>query len=240
MSKKFKLFCLPFAGGYASMFLPWDQYVNNQIELIPIELAGRGARIQEPLYENLKQAVNDIYRTIKDDLNKSNYAFFGHSLGAQLAYELYYKVRIHGHRSPQAMFLSAHNPPHVPLSVLKHKFSEEILKQELLKMGGTNPDLLKDESLLEMFMPILFSDFKMSETHQYKPRKQLIDSKLVILNGQDDTVTSRERLLEWQNYTNQKIQLCEFGGSHFFINDHIEEIMGIINNCLLKEEYQIG
>jgi hypothetical protein len=81
---KTKLFCVPFAGGSAANFVSWKKYLYSSIELKPVELSGRGKRLNEPLYKNVTEAVEDIFQRIRLELNDNRYAFFGHSLGAIL------------------------------------------------------------------------------------------------------------------------------------------------------------
>lgn len=232
MTKTIKLLCLPFAGGYASIYLAWNQFIDPAIEVMPIELAGRGTRLREPLYKDLKAAVNDIYRQIKKDLDAGPYAIFGHSLGGLLAYELYYKIRFHGHRTPYALFLSAENPPHCKRNNYKHLMSKEELKQQLMEMGGTSTDLFRDEELFDMFLPVFYSDFKMAEVYEHKVRKQTIDCELVILSGNDDDVAPLAKMMEWQTYGHKGFQAYEFHGKHLFINDQPDAIVQVINQHL--------
>ena len=90
--KKIKLFCFPYAGGSAAAYNKWRQYLDKHIELRPVELAGRGRRIYDPLYQSIEEAVDDVYQLISPELAKGPYAFFGHSMGGIIAYELAYKI----------------------------------------------------------------------------------------------------------------------------------------------------
>ncbi|MDA1677507.1 thioesterase II family protein [Bacillus cereus group sp. TH152-1LC] len=226
---KMNLFCFPFAGGFSSVFLKWKEELDNQLQIRPVELAGRGTRTNEPLYKNFKQAVNDVYLNIRDELDCAPYAFFGHSMGSQLAYELYYKIRMNGHRLPSILFLSAQNPPHVPIKKYKHTLCKDELKNELLQMGGTSDSFFNDNKLLEMFIPVLMTDFKIAEEHIYKKRKKLIDSELVILNGKDDEGTDSGEIKEWEAYTNKTCNVYEFDGGHFYLNEQLSDVINIIN-----------
>ena len=63
---------------------------NPNIQIEPIRLKGRGSRFGEDFYENLEEAVNDIFMNIKNKIIDNEYAIFGYSMGSLLAYELYY------------------------------------------------------------------------------------------------------------------------------------------------------
>lgn len=90
---KIKLFCLPYAGGSSVIFNSWKQYIDPSIELVPIELAGRGKRINEPLYNGVNDAVEDVFGLIKNKITDTPYALFGHSMGGMISYELAQKIK---------------------------------------------------------------------------------------------------------------------------------------------------
>lgn len=76
-----KLFCIPYAGSSASIYSQWSSELGGIAEIIPVELAGRGRRIYDPLYRSFEEAVEDVTSIIVQQLNENPYAIFGHSLG---------------------------------------------------------------------------------------------------------------------------------------------------------------
>lgn len=102
---KVKLFCIPCAGGSANAYLKWNNYLQYNIELCPIELKGRGGRSDEAYYEDIDEAVEDVFNLIKDSINNNEYALFGHSMGGLIVYELYYKLLENGMKLPKQIFI---------------------------------------------------------------------------------------------------------------------------------------
>ena len=43
------LYCLPYSGGSAAMYYKWRSVLSDNITLRPLEPAGRGTRIRQPL-----------------------------------------------------------------------------------------------------------------------------------------------------------------------------------------------
>lgn len=101
---KIKLFCFPYAGGSAQIFHSWSNYLSSQIEIIPVELSSRGRRFNEPLYKNFDELLNDVFNQIHNDIIQTPYAFFGHSLGALIAFELVHKIIADNLPSPKQVF----------------------------------------------------------------------------------------------------------------------------------------
>lgn len=142
--KKIKLYCFPHAGGSSASYNKWRLYLDKHIELVPVELAGRGRRIYDPLYASIEEAINDVYNSIKSDLGHHPYAFFGHSMGNMMAYELAYKIRQNHHPEPVHIFFSGRGAPDVPDEVENnyHLLPEEEFKNKIIELGGTPRNFL--------------------------------------------------------------------------------------------------
>src|SRR5579871_5945877 len=81
--------CLPFAGAGASMFSEWGQYAAGQIEVVAPQLPGREKRFADPPYQSIEEASADLFQLLREQIGeRQQAAFFGHSMGAILAYEL--------------------------------------------------------------------------------------------------------------------------------------------------------
>jgi len=231
---KIKLFCLPYAGGSSIVYYKLKKYLNNFIELYPIELAGRGKRFNETLYNNFNEAVNDIYNIIKSEILNSSYAFFGHSMGAKLIYELINKIREENQNEPEHIFISGSYPTHINnREKILHKLPEDEFLIEVYKFGGMPKEFLENKELITIFSPILRSDYKILETHQYNFNKNKYAFDLTVFGGKEDNEVNISELSEWKNYTNRIFSLYEFDGDHFFINYEMKKIANIINKKLI-------
>jgi surfactin synthase thioesterase subunit len=108
-----RLFCFPWSGASASAFRSWAAGMPDEIELVGVQLPGRGDRRDEPASVRLAPAVRQVARALLTELDESPgpFAFFGHSLGALLAHEVAWRLEAHGHR-PQLVVLSGSRAPH--------------------------------------------------------------------------------------------------------------------------------
>jgi medium-chain acyl-[acyl-carrier-protein] hydrolase len=230
-----KLFCLPYAGGSAMVYNRWKRSINGMIQLCPIELAGRGIRFSKPYYDSLPEAVDDIYGMIKNQLDSGPYAFYGHSMGSLLVYELVRKIMTLPHRQPVQLFMSGGNPPHIKnAKKIYHTMPEEQFRDEIIKIGGTPQEVFEHKELLDIFIPLLRADYKIIETYQIQPNQTvLFDCGITVFNGKADKEVSHDKLREWQRYTKSRCQVYEYEGGHFFIQDYREDIIQIINDTLI-------
>lgn len=231
-----KLFCLPYAGGSATVYHRWGKYLDSAVELCPIELAGRGMRFSEPCYNDFNETVEDLYQIISSQLGQGPFAFFGHSMGSLLTYALVHKLKRNGYQEPMHIFFSGRYPPHIMKDRDVHLLPDEEFKKEIFKYGGTPKGLMENEDLLKVFLPILRADYKVINTYNHESKDEKIQCSFSILNGKQDFEVINYNMDEWKDYTSGECYFYEFDGGHFYINDKVEEITEIINDTLILNQ----
>lgn len=234
--KKIKLFCFPYAGGSSLVYRNWKNFLSPTIEIIPFELAGRGRRIADQCYHSLEEAVQDIYSQIQLQIKDSDYAFFGHSMGGLIAVELARKIEQNGLHPARHLFVSGRSAPGTkPKYDYKfHLLSDDAFKEELVKLGGTPKELFDHPELIQYFLPILKSDFALSESNDNVIQDFVLKSDLTVLFGNEDSLVVEDHNT-WHHYTSKSCDICYFDGDHFFINDKMEEVVNLINKTLVRE-----
>lgn len=231
---KIKLFCIPYAGGSAMVYTKWKKFLHDDLELYPVELSGRGKRIGEPFYDSFEEAVDDIFYSISDNLD-DDYAIFGHSLGSWLALELTYKIYEKGCNTPKHIFFSGNRAPHIyKKEKILHKLPDLEFKKEIFNIGGTPKEFFEAEELMELFLPILRSDYRLLENYHYKRYDFCLNTNITIVNGIDDDL-SYEELEAWKEYTKGDCRICNLTGDHFFFIEEAGEITKLINKTLSLE-----
>lgn len=228
------LFCLPYAGGSETIYYRWRQFLGESIKLWPIELKGRGKRYNQEFYDNLEEAVNDIYDSIKDEIEKDDYAIYGHSMGSLLAYELYYKIVSMGKRKPKHIFFSGYSAPNIIKErEITYTLPDYDFMNKIIELGGTPQEVIDNKELLDLFIPILKNDIKILEKYQYIDREEKIGCDISVLNGSKDTMKLNE-IIEWRKHGSKKCKMYTFDGNHFFINENIENITNVIKHSLME------
>jgi medium-chain acyl-[acyl-carrier-protein] hydrolase len=227
------LFCFPYAGGSAMIYHAWEKKLDRSIRLVPVELAGRGRRTGHPLYKNIGEAVEDALEQMAGTINESPYALFGHSLGGLIIYELAQKIRRLGIRMPVHCFFSGKPAPHLAQyrNKLYHLMEDEEFKKALLALGGTPREFFDNQELLDLFLPLLRNDFMLAETGKMESAVHPLPFDITVLLGKTDDL-SAEQCDGWKEHTQQLCSLHYFDGGHFFLHDHGNRIVQIINQTL--------
>lgn len=230
---KIKLFCIPYAGGSAMIYKSWERFLNGDIELVPVELAGRGKRSNEPMYKNVNEAIDDVYNIISKQIyNCDSYAIFGHSMGGMLTYKVTQKLRSYVMPAPMHVFFSGRVAPHMKYHREKpyHLMEDEEFKEEVIKLGGTPQEFFDYPELMEYLLPILKNDFMITESVLPQPDIDPIESNITVFYGKEEAEV--QNVYGWMLHTRQMCSVHLFNGGHFFINDETERIVGVINKTL--------
>jgi medium-chain acyl-[acyl-carrier-protein] hydrolase len=230
-SAQIRLFCFPYGGGRALNFRSWLDAFPPLIEVLPIELPGRGTRIGEAPYNKLAPLIEALGRAIYPLLDRP-FAFFGHSLGALISFELGRMVRNQHNLIPKHLFLSGCRPPQIPSRYTPtYLLPEDAFVARVYHLDGTPTEVLESPELMALMMPILRSDFEAFETHEYQPQQPL-PCPFTIFGGLEDTLVTAEQMNEWRIHTTDTFVRRMFPGGHFFIQAHERVVIKIIDQSL--------
>ena len=213
-----RLFCFPYAGGGSAIFRQWGrEFLRFPIEVVSALLPGRESRVREPGYTRVEQYVEPLAREISPYLDKP-FAFFGHSMGAIIAFELALRLRDERGLEPKHLFISGRRPPRIPRrDPYIHDLPDPEFIAEIERLNGTPREVLDHQELMALMIPLLRADFAVCHSYTYVPGQPL-RCPITVLGGTRDEEVPPEELDLWGEETTGdfKVQLLE--GDHFFIN----------------------
>lgn len=227
------LFCLPYSGGSKNIFYKWTKNLSKDINMIPIELKGRGERTNEGFYKDIKDAVDDVVNIINKYSSDEDYIIFGHSLGGLLAYEAYFEIIRRNMKIPGIIIFSGCAAP-----FLKRKtenisnLPDEIFINKVISLGGTPKEITQYKELLDIFIPILHNDFRIIEEYEQNKNPQKISCKSKIIYGHNDRMVNPNEIICWKECTEGEIEFYEIEGNHFYIKTEMEKVVEIINESI--------
>jgi medium-chain acyl-[acyl-carrier-protein] hydrolase len=210
-----RLFCFPYAGGGASVYRGFQDELPPAIEVAAVQLPGRETRLREPPEPDLCRLVTKIADGLTPHLAPP-FAFFGHSMGAALSFELARELRRRGGPRPAHLFASACPAPHLPDDDMTHALPDDELVARLRAMGGMAEDVLAHRELMEMILPVFRADAAVTETFRYTAEPPL-DVPITAFGGLSDDKATRAELEGWRQHTTAAFALVLVPGNHFFL-----------------------
>jgi surfactin synthase thioesterase subunit len=211
-----RLFCFPYAGGGAPIYSRWVKSLPPQVEVCPVQLPGRGGRLLETPFTRMGPLVQDLTRELRPYSDKP-FAFFGHSMGAAIGFEIARLLRREGAPSPAHLFVSGRRAPQLQRPERPtYNLPEAELIEELRRLKGTPAEVLEHPELMKVLLPVLRADFELIQT--YEPRDEPpLDIPLTAFGGLEDDEVGREGLEGWRAHTIRAFSLRVFPGDHFYL-----------------------
>ena len=211
------LFCFPYAGGNSQTYRLWPFELPATVETHLISLPGRGPRLHESPFTRLTPLVVEIAGALRPYLDKP-FSFFGHSMGALIAFELAHHLRNEYHKSPAQLFISGRRAPQIPdTDPQTYDLPDADFLEELRRLNGTPREALEHLELMHLMLPILRADFAICQTYSYQARPPL-DCPITAFGGLQDADVSREQLAAWSEHTSGAFKMRMLPGDHFFVH----------------------
>jgi medium-chain acyl-[acyl-carrier-protein] hydrolase len=213
---KIRLFCFPFAGGGASVYRLWAQDIPENWELHSVQLPGRENRIGDTPYTCMDQLVPQLVDELLKHLDRP-FVFFGHSMGAAIAFEVARRLQEVYGLIPEHLFVSGRSAPHRPLQKSPiYNLPRDTFIKRLEDLGGTPREVLEHPELMELLIPMLRADFELDDTYRMLPGPQLA-CPMSVYGGDEDPEVSTTDLAAWNDLSTAPAAVTYMQGGHFFI-----------------------
>jgi medium-chain acyl-[acyl-carrier-protein] hydrolase len=224
-----RLFCIPYAGSGASCYHAWSRALAGEsIEVRSVQLPGRENRLREAPFFSMSPLIAALADHVEPLLDRP-YGFFGHSMGALVAFELARELRRRGHAGPAFLCASGATAPQVPREdePLHGLPDDELVRQVAERYQGIPQQVLENQELLELVVPALRADLSIIETYEFSDGACL-PCGISAFAGQDDRHVTPEKLAPWGELTGGLFTSRQFAGDHFFLHDHRDELIDAI------------
>lgn len=223
---RLRLFCFPYGGGGASIYRTWTHRLPPEIEVCPVQLPGRENRQREQPYTRLAPLVEVLAKELP--FGALPFAFFGHSLGALISFELTRTLQQQNQAGPCHLFVSGHPAPQLadpdpPI----HNLPDAAFIERIRRYNGTPEVILQDPELRELFLGILRADFAVSETYVYEGQAP-VGCPITGFGGTEDWKAGRDALAGWEEQTRHSFAIRMFPGDHFFLQSARDTLLEAI------------
>ncbi|MDN5749275.1 MAG: alpha/beta fold hydrolase [Pseudonocardia sp.] len=210
------LLCFPHAGGSASYYFPWAAALAPDVAVAPVQYPGRYDRRTEPMPPDLQSLAVAVAEAVGPVVEQRPCVFFGHSMGAVLAYEVSRLLADRG-PGPERLVVSGRRSPTCHVEETVHLADDASVLAELRTLGGQSTAVLDDPDIRALFLPVIRGDYALIENYLHRPGPALT-CPLTILTGDADPRVTREQAEAWRTVTTGESELFVRPGGHFFLD----------------------
>ncbi|MGA5473993.1 thioesterase II family protein [Streptomyces arboris] len=227
-----QLICFPHAGGAASAYVALSRALAADADVLAVQYPARQDRRKEEPATDLTALARTIADALARDLTPGRpYAFFGHSMGAILAYETARLLTQSAAPAPVRLFLSGRGAPAPePLRSDLIEGDAELLAA-IRRLGGTGQGILDEPELLEMALPALRADYRALGAYRWRPGPPL-DLPFTVLVGASDPVVPTEDARGWLGHSTRESRMRVFPGGHFYLDEAVAEVADEVRTSL--------
>jgi surfactin synthase thioesterase subunit len=214
-----RLFCFHHAGGGASMFGDWQRELGPHVSVLPVQLPGRERRASEPRFTRIDDLSADLDRQLGPLLDGAPYAFYGHSMGAIVAYRQTLLRAARGRSLPFRLMVGAYPPPHLLAPITEAlELTDEQLARWLVDIGGMSELVLAYPDWVKAALDLLRDDLLVCQSHR-PPGKRPLDCPIDVFAGADDPLLPLAQVSGWAEHSTESCQVHTMPGGHFFIQE---------------------
>lgn len=228
---RIRLICFCHSGGAPSAYRTWPAALQGVAEVHAVNLPGHGTRMAEPACVSMGALLEALPEAVAPLLDRP-VAFWGHSLGSLVSFELARAMRARRWPAPARLVVGGLNAPDVPnTKPLMHTLPDAEFVARLPLYGGTPGELLQNRELLELVLPPLRADFTICETYRYEPQPPL-PCPITVVGGTEDPVTDPEGLRAWRRHTTAACDIRMVSGDHFFPKASESVVLDLLRDLL--------
>jgi medium-chain acyl-[acyl-carrier-protein] hydrolase len=224
---RLRLVCFPYAGAGASAYFSWSRALRGRpVEVRAVQPPGRENRLREAPFTDLHSLVEAIASECAA-LADRPFAFFGHSMGSLVAFEVTRALRDRGGPVPVHLFVSGANAPDVPRTtepLYPLSDADEFVAAVATRYGGLPKAVRDNRELLDVILPVLRADMRITESYVHKPAAPL-PIGIAAYTGDADPMVRPELVAGWRAQSTAGFASRVFPGDHFFLAEHRDALI---------------
>lgn len=224
-----RLVCFPHAGGSASFYFPVSRALAPAVDVLAIQYPGRQDRRHEPCVDSIHGLADALAEELDGWFDRP-VTFFGHSMGASLAYEVARRFEERG-TVLHGLFASGRRAPSTVREERVHLLDDDGLIEDISRLSGTDTQVLGDPEILRMILPSIRADYRAAETYRYVPGPRL-SCPLTALTGDDDPQVTLDEARAWADHTSGPFDLKVYPGGHFYLNSQAPAVLSALKSHL--------
>lgn len=225
-----RLICFHHAGGSSASFWNWKELLPRDWDLCLFEQPGRGRLFSKPLETDIRRIVDLFLLDLFHLIDGVPMVFFGHSMGARVAFELTHRMQQEGLSLPSLLCVSAASAPRSGCRKVGYsKLSRDDCLVLLKEMGGTPPEVFLEPELRDIVLNVLRADFEVCDSWEPEMGRVVLHAPILALGGFSDPYVSSDSLADWKSETSERFDLVLLPGAHFYFRDKEADLFAAID-----------
>ena len=235
-----RLVYFPHAGGAANSSFQLSAALPPVAEVVSVQYPGRHDRFGEPCIDSLSALADEIPQWL-DALDDKPMAFFGHSMGSILAYEVTRRLQAEDPSpaagpTPTHLFVSGRRAPTIFREERVHLRDDDGLVDDLRALQGTDDSVFDDPEVMRLVLPAVRADYRAVETYAYEPGP-LLTCPMTAVIGDSDPRVDRAEAEAWRQQTTGEFSLRVFPGGHFYLGEGALGVADLLRDALNERVY---
>ncbi|MDZ4235188.1 MAG: alpha/beta fold hydrolase [Dietzia sp.] len=220
-----KLFIFPHAGGAPQYYVPFAKTFTTDIKRTAVQYPGQRGKQDFASFTSLPALADEVCKMVSPDTEGGVHgppiAFFGHSMGGLLAFEVARRFEAAGNPIA-ALFVSACAAPG-RVGYEDVPDDDEGLLAAVSTMTGASPEFMQSPEFAAAILPTL-RGLKAIANYDCPPEVTL-SCPIHVFYGDDDEIATSEKVMPWSERTTAGFTAREFKGHHFYLNDHLGDLV---------------
>lgn len=227
-----RLYIFPHTGGSADFYVPFARAFTGGTKCVAVRYPGKRAGKDLSQYASIPDLADRLCAILRpDDAPAGHVAFFGHSMGALLAFEVALRFERAGNPIA-ALFASASAAPGLWRQRVDMTGSDLQLLSMVSDVTGANPEFLNDDQFAATLLPTL-RGLKAIASYECPP-DATVSCPIHALTADNDELATEELMAPWEQRTTAQFDLTVFPGDHFYINTNLLRLSQLIEERIFS------
>ena len=225
------LYIFPHAGGSATFYVPFAKAFSAGIKRIAVQYPERRRGHGLTQLTSIPALADEIFAMMAPSAETDGQvAFFGHSMGGLLAFEVALRFQSAGHPVAALFVSSCAAPGHIRYKELQG--SDRDILNLVAQVTDTNAELLANEEFVATILPTLQSVRAIAG--YTRPPEVTVSCPIYAFVGDNDMIVAYENVAAWCDRTTEEFTVRVFPGDHFYLNSHLPELVKDIEQRTLR------
>ena len=233
---EYRILCIPYAGGGASFYVPWQSELNGIMNVLSVQLPGHEERFGERFFPTIENTADEIANAFIAQYDDKPFSVFGHSMGGLIGFEVVKRLESSG-VSPDYLFVSSTSPENFTDFVKSTELNDEDFLKRVMLFGGIDKksEDLKYNDFFKMYLEVLRADFNIIEN--YVNDGERIKTSIYGFCGDNDPMETKEKMEKWCSLTSSDYHFIEFDGGHFYLKDKQKQLLKTVTTLISLKKF---